>query len=33
MSSGASWAVATWHVLVDGVSVLPCGTIGFPAGF
>ena len=32
-SGGASWAVATWHVPVDGVNVLPGGTIGFPTGF
>ena len=32
-SGSASWAVATWHVLVDGVNALTCGTIGFPAGF
>ena len=33
MSSGASWAVAMWHVSVDGVNVLTYGAIGFPAGF
>ena len=31
-SGGTSWAVATWHVPVDGVNVLTCGTIGFPTG-
>ena len=32
-SGGASWAVATWHVLVDGINAHTCGNIGFPAGF
>ena len=32
-SGGDSWAVATWHVLVDGVNAHTCGTIGFPVGF
>ena len=32
-SGGASWAVATWHVLVDGVNAHTCGIIGFPADF
>ena len=32
-SGGASWAVATWHVLVDGINAHTCGNIGFPASF
>ena len=28
-SGGVSWAVATWHVPVDGVNVLACGAMGF----
>ena len=34
MGSGdASWAVAMWHVLVDGVNAHVVGLLGFPLVF
>ena len=32
-SGGASWVVATWRVLVDGINAHTWGIFGFPAGF